>query len=102
MPATTTIPHLFRIAPGPVVHASNGLLDSQRFVFEVDYLTHFAGKIGECLGMKKIELGLVEDARSQTAFCFATSPDGHGRVVNGVFAEGHRAPSELVHELHEE
>lgn len=52
---------------------------AQRFASEVKYVTYFATKLTEILGMHQLQLGVVEDREGQTTF--ASSPQGwHGAV----------------------
>lgn len=54
---------------------------SQRFASEVTYVTFFAQKLADTLGMHQLQLGIVEDREGQTAFQ-ASSSGWHG-VVSG-------------------
>lgn len=54
---------------------------SQRFASEVTYVTFFAQKLADTLGMHQLQLGIVEDREGQTAF-HASSSGWHG-VVSG-------------------
>jgi hypothetical protein len=93
---------LFRIAPGNVVHSAGGKADSGRFVSDVQYLTHFAVGIAECLSARCIEHVAVEDATSQTAFYYIPSQDRKGTLVNGILTQSMRPPEELLDCLYEE
>ncbi len=53
---------------------------AQRFGSEVKYVTFFAQKLGEILGMHQLQLGVVEDREGQTAF--ASSASGWHGVVS--------------------
>ena len=86
MPAKSPAPTLFRIAPGQIVHATSDLLDSQRFLRDVDYLSHFAGKLGACLGMRRIELGLI-DRIAKFGTRLIVSSDGSFRRPDSPRAE---------------
>ena len=52
---------------------------SQRFASEVKYVTYFAQKLAETLGMHQLQLGIVEDREGQTAF-HSSSSGWHGVV----------------------
>ena len=54
---------------------------SQRFASEVKYVTYYAQKLAETLGMHQLQLGIVEDREGQTAF-HASASGWHG-VVSG-------------------
>lgn len=54
---------------------------SQRFSSEVKYVTYYAQKLAETLGMHQLQLGIVEDREGQTAF-HASAAGWHG-VVSG-------------------
>ena len=52
---------------------------AQRFGSEVKYVSYFATKLTEILGMHQLQLGVVEDREGQTAFA-ASSNGWHGSV----------------------
>ena len=52
---------------------------SQRFASEVKYVTYFAQRLADTLGMRQLALGIVEDREGQTAFR-ASSTGWHGAV----------------------
>lgn len=54
---------------------------SQRFASEVKYVTYFARRLADTLGMHHLQLGVVEDREGQTAF-HSSSTGWHG-VVSG-------------------
>ncbi|GEP42338.1 hypothetical protein BGE01nite_16290 [Brevifollis gellanilyticus] len=59
---------------------SGGEADSaQRFTSEVKYVSYFAQKLADTLGMRQLTLGIVEDREGQTAFR-ASSSGWHGAV----------------------
>ena len=95
---------LFRIAPGPVVHTTDSATSSTQLCEEVDYLTEYADKMAECLGARSFELGLVEDATTQTAFY--RIPVGRSldhALVNGIISKAKKKPfSAVLEELWEE
>lgn len=53
---------------------------AQRFGSEVKYVTYFAQRLAESLGMHQLQLGIVEDREGQTAF--ASSANGWHGVVS--------------------
>lgn len=53
---------------------------AQRFGSEVKYVTYFAHRLTEILGMHQLQLGVVEDREGQTAF--ASSVNGWHGVVS--------------------
>lgn len=93
---------LFRISPTQMVYSAGGDIDPQRFLSDVNYVGRYAAGIAECLGARTIDHALIEDAFSQTAFYYATSPDGIGAVVNGIFTRSPQPPGELLDRLSEE
>lgn len=52
---------------------------AQRFGSEVKYVTYFAQRLAESLGMRQLQLGIVEDREGQTAFV-SSSSGWHGSV----------------------
>ncbi|MES2594910.1 MAG: hypothetical protein V4662_06225 [Verrucomicrobiota bacterium] len=59
---------------------SGGEPDSaQRFASEVKYVSYYAQKLADTLGMRQLMLGIVEDREGQTAFR-ASSTGWHGAV----------------------
>ncbi|MEN3941164.1 hypothetical protein WJU23_07715 [Prosthecobacter sp. SYSU 5D2] len=52
---------------------------SQRFASEVKYITFYAHKLAETLGMHQLQLGIVEDREGQTAF-HSSANGWHGVV----------------------
>jgi len=59
---------------------SGGEPDSaQRFSSEVKYVSYFAKRLAETLGMRQLALGIVEDREGQTSFR-ASSTGWHGAV----------------------
>jgi hypothetical protein len=94
---------LFRITPGPVVHATEGVAEPERLCKEIDYLTGFAGKMAECLESDSFEVGLVEDAASQTAFYRIPVGRGGEALINGVVNTARKKSlSAVLQELWEE
>jgi hypothetical protein len=95
---------LFRIAPGPVVHTTDNAMSHTQLCEEVDYLTEYADKMAECLGARGFELGLVEDATTQTAFYRIPVGPGLGHaVVNGIVSKAKKKPfSDVLKELWDE
>lgn len=53
---------------------------AQRFGSEVKYITYFAQRLAESLGMHQLQLGIVEDREGQTAF--SSSANGWHGVVS--------------------
>jgi hypothetical protein len=52
---------------------------AQRFAGEVKFVTYYAQKLADILGMRSLVLGIVEDREGQTSF--RSSPSGwHGSV----------------------
>ena len=89
-------PHqLFRISPSQMVYSAGGDVDPQRFLSDVNYLNHVAAGFAQCLGVKTIKHALIEDATTQTAFCYHVSPDGIGSVINGIFTRQPEPPEAL-------
>lgn len=95
---------LFRITPGPVVHATEGIMDPSHLCKEISYLSEYAEKMAECVGARHFEVGLVEDEISQTAFCRLPAGRGHFEtLVNGVVNTARkRSLSAVLKELWEE
>ncbi len=54
---------------------------AQRFGSEVKFVTWYAQRLAEILGMHQLQLGIVEDREGQTAF--ASSSNGWHGVVSG-------------------
>lgn len=52
---------------------------AQRFGSEVKYITYFAQRLADILGMHELQLGVVEDREGQTAFSLAAN-GWHGAV----------------------
>lgn len=52
---------------------------SQRFASEVKYVTYYAQKLAETLGMHQLQMGIVEDREGQTAF-HSSANGWHGVV----------------------
>ncbi|MBB5040504.1 hypothetical protein [Prosthecobacter dejongeii] len=52
---------------------------SQRFASEVKYVTYYAQKLADTLGMHQLQLGIIEDREGQTAFQNSTN-GWHGVV----------------------
>ncbi|TDU73381.1 hypothetical protein EI77_01851 [Prosthecobacter fusiformis] len=52
---------------------------SQRFASEVKYVSYYAQKLAETLGMHQLQMGIVEDREGQTAFHLSSS-GWHGVV----------------------
>jgi hypothetical protein len=99
----STNPHqLFRISPGQMVYSAGGTVDPQRFLSDVNYLSPYAAGFAQCLGVKTIKHALIEDATSQTAFCYQASPDGIGSVINGIFTRQPEPPEALFNNLNED
>jgi hypothetical protein len=96
-------PHqLFRISPGQMVYTAGGAVDPQRFLSDANFLNHFAAGFAQCLGFKTIKHALIEDATSQTAFCYNVSPDGIGSVINGIFTRQPEPPEALFDNFYED
>lgn len=53
---------------------------SQRFASEVKYVTYYAQKLADTLGMHQLQLGIIEDREGQTAF--QNSANGWHGVVS--------------------
>ena len=93
---------LFRISPTQMVYSAGGEVDPQRFLSDVNYLNHFAAGFAQCLGVKTVKHALIEDATSQTAFCYSGSPDGIGSVINGIFTRQPEPPEALFTNFNED
>ncbi len=52
---------------------------AQRFASEVKYVTYYAQKLADTLGMHQLQLGIIEDREGQTAF-HSSSNGWHGVV----------------------
>lgn len=52
---------------------------AQRFASEVKYVSYYAQRLAETLGMRQLTLGIVEDREGQTAF-HSSSTGWHGAV----------------------
>ncbi len=95
---TQAVP-LFQVLSGHSVRGTGDAEEQQRFYNEVQYVDYFAKRIGECLGMRSLELGVVEDADSQTAFFYTPGASGQGSVVNGFVTNTRRPLSKLISTL---
>lgn len=42
---------------------------SQRFAGEVKYVGYYANKLADTLGMRRLEMAIIEDREGQTAIC---------------------------------
>ena len=93
---------LIRLGPGNVVHTVNEAFDAKPFVSDVQYLTHFAVDLAECIGARTIEYLVLEDGASQIAFYHTHSQDGRGTVVNGILTQPALPPEEALERLCEE
>lgn len=92
---------LFQVTDGSQVRGTGTTDEQQRFLNEVRYVDHFGKLIGNCLGMRSMELAVVEDADSQTAFFYAPAGDG-GATVNGFVSTTRRPLGQLVDSLRQE
>jgi hypothetical protein len=92
---TQSVP-LFQVLSGQSVRGTGDPEQQQRFYNEVQYVDYFAKRIGECLGMRSLELGVVEDSDSQTAFYYSPGTGGQGSVVNGFVTTTRRPLSKLI------
>jgi hypothetical protein len=90
---------LFQVLSGNSVRGTGDAEQQQRFYNEVQYVDYFAKRIGECLGMRSLELGVVEDANSQTAFFYAKGTGGQATVVNGFVTTTRRPLGRLISTL---
>lgn len=81
LPATP--PHFYRVTGGNTVTGTGDQDSQQRFLIELQYVDFFARKIGECLSMSALEMIVVEDEDSQTAFFYTQVNEGEVPVVNG-------------------
>ena len=102
MVATAEPTQLYQVTSGDNVRSTGDQQSQQRFLNEVKYVEYYAKLIGECLGMKTLELGVVEDADAQTAFRYVPSPDGQGSVVNGFLSHTRKPLTRLVQQLRAE
>jgi hypothetical protein len=98
---TQSIP-LFQVLAGNTVRGTGDPEQQQRFFNEVQYVEYYAKRIGESLGMRSLDVGMVEDAESQTAFCYAPGTGGQGVVVNGFVTKTRRPLSKLIAILRDE
>jgi hypothetical protein len=92
---------LFRVSPGQMIYSAGGDVDPQRFLSDVNYLGTFVAGFAECLGVKTVNHALIEDATSQTAYCYAVSPDGIGSVINGIFTRHAESPDTLLNHVYQ-
>lgn len=53
---------------------------AQRFAGEVKYVGYFTNKLAETLGMRRLEVAIVEDRDGQTSICAAQHGNWHGAV----------------------
>lgn len=104
MSTTTSEPvELYQVVGGNEVRGTGNKQSQQRFLNEVMYVDYYAKQIGECLGMRTLELGVVEDADTQTAFFYAPSGnEKDGPAVNGFITSAKRPLSKIIEELHRE
>jgi len=93
---------LYQVVSGESVRGTGDQTAQQRFLNEVKYLEYYAKLIGECLGMKTLELGVVEDAETQTAFCYVAGRDGEESTVNGFLSSKRKPLSRIVEQLRQE
>jgi len=99
MVATAEPTQLYQVVDGDSVRSTSDQQSQQRFLNEVKYVEYYAKLIGDCLGMKTLELGVVEDADAQTAFRYVTGPDGVTPVVNGFLSHTRKPLTRLVQQL---
>ncbi len=92
---------LYQVTSGNGVRSTGDQQSQQRFLNEVNYVEYFAKKLGDCLGMRSLELGLVEDSEGQTAFYYHDNGSG-GPVVNGFFSNSRKPLSRIVEDLRAE
>lgn len=92
---TQSVP-LFQVLAGQSVRGTGDPDQQQRFYNEVQYVDYYAKRIGESLGMRSLELGVVEDADSQTAFFYSPPAVGQGPVVNGFVTTTRRSLGKLI------
>ncbi len=52
---------------------------TQRFTSEVKYVSYFAQRLAESLGMRQLVMGVVEDREGQTSF-YSSATGWHGSV----------------------
>lgn len=97
---TQAVP-LFQVS-GQSVRGTGDTDQQQRFYNEVQYVDYYAKRIGESLGMRTLELGVVEDAESQTAFFYSPPAAGQGAVVNGFVTTTRRPLTKLIGTLRHE
>lgn len=93
---------LFRISPDKAVHTAGGPIDPERFVTDVQFISHYAAGFAECLGVKTISNVIIDDVTSQTAFYYLPSRGGSGTLVNGIITQTRHTPEELLEQLHED
>ena len=93
---------LFRISPDKAVHTAGGDLDPQRFVTDVQFISHYAAGFAECLGVHTISDVIIDDVNSQTAFFYLPAREGTGTLINGVITQTRHTPEELLEQLHED
>jgi hypothetical protein len=90
---------LYQVVAGDIVRGTGDQVSQQRFLNEVKYADYYAKLIGECLGMRTLELGVVEDSESQSAFYYVPGPEGEDSVVNGFLSTGRRPLTRVIDEL---
>ena len=56
---------------------------AQRFAGEVKYVGYFAEKLAETLGMRSLEMAIVEDREGQTVISAGQQPGSWHGVVSG-------------------
>lgn len=70
-----------------------------RFAREVQYCEFYAIQLSECLGLRGLKAGVVEDSVSQVAFAYAPSAMGARSLVNGFVTERFRSLGQAVNEV---
>ena len=98
---TQSVP-LFQVMSTDSVRGTGEPEQQQRFLNEVNYASYYANRIADCLGMRVLELGVVEDADSQTAFYVVPGRGGQAPIVNGFTTTTRRPLSTLVETLRSE
>jgi hypothetical protein len=94
--------HLYQVIGGNTVTGTGDQNSQQRFLNELKYIDFFAKKIGECLSMNTLEMSVVEDADTQTAFFYAHAKNGEVPVVNGYFSSSIRPLNQIADDFRRE
>ena len=88
--------HRYQVIGGNTVTGTGDQNSQQGFLNELQYVDFFATRIGECLSMNTLEMSVVEDEDTQTAFFYAEVKNGEAPVVNGYCSSSIRPLSQIA------